>query len=398
MRLFLILIASSIIFSCSSKNDEQAEKALDGKEANVWINGTVKGAENTNVKLIVTLQQGPVTLGETTTDNNGTYEFPGAINGLGIYQLQFGGEKGKIVPLPLNLNDKVEVSGEMQNIDRLPTFKKTKWADNLTQFFVFFNEFVSKQEPIINNPSLTDEEKMMQLLTIRKPLDNFSREAIKNDPASEANLIFYTTLTPAMGYQFWDPSNLDLLKSMMEAYQQNHQQSPFSASIEKQYTQIEEGYKAYLNYEQNGGAVTAPQIGLEKAPEIALPNPSGKIMRLSELKGKYVLVDFWASWCGPCRRENPNVVKMYDKYHSKGFEIFSVSLDKDGEAWKRAIASDNLKWKYHVSDLKQWESSVIPLYGFDAIPYTVLLDPKGNIIATNLRGAALEQKLSELLK
>lgn len=397
MRIFLILVISSLLFSCSNKNNEQSQQALDGKEANVWLNGTVSGAENMNVKLIATLQQGPVTLGETTADKNGTYKLAGAINGLGIYQLQFGDAQGKIVPLPLNINDKLEVSGNLQSIDRLPTFKNTKWASNLTQFFVHFNEFVSKQEPVINDPSMSDEEKVVMLTQLRKPLDNFSKKAIESDPASEANLIFYTTITPAMGYEAWDPTNLDLLKSILNAYQKDHADSPFTASVEKQYNQIAQGYEAYLNYQKNGSAA-APQMGLEKAPEIALPNPTGKIMRLSDLKGKYVLVDFWASWCGPCRRENPNVVKIYDKYHSKGFEIFSVSLDKDGEAWKRAITSDNLKWKYHVSDLKQWESSVIPLYGFDAIPYTVLLDPKGNIIATNLRGAALEQKLSELLK
>jgi len=182
---------------------------------------------------------------------------------------------------------------------------------------------------------------------------------------------------------------------MAEAYQKTYADSPFGASAARQYTQIAKGFEEYKEFAKNGGGA---KTSGEKAPEIALPNPGGKIMRLSELRGKYVLVDFWASWCGPCRKENPNVVKMYDKYHAKGFEIFSVSLDKDPESWKRAIASDNLKWQYHVSDLKQWDSSVIPLYGIESIPFTILLNPKGEILAVNLRGAQLEQKLSEIFK
>jgi thiol-disulfide isomerase/thioredoxin len=120
-------------------------------------------------------------------------------------------------------------------------------------------------------------------------------------------------------------------------------------------------------------------------------------MRLSDLKGKVVLLDFWASWCGPCRAENPNVVKLYNKYSTKGFSVFSVSLDNDVQAWKRAIKSDGLVWPYHVSDLKQWESPLVQLYKFEGIPFTVLLDKKGNIVAKNLRGKALELKLKELL-
>ncbi len=394
MRYLALFISVFLLFAC--KNDEQAENALQGKEPNVWVSGKIADAKEMNVKLVATLREGTVTLGETTTDSDGNFNLKGAINGLGIYQLQLDNSQQKIVPLPLNTNDKVEVTGDFATINRLPIIKGTKWANSLTEFFVKFNDFALKQEPIISNPALNDEQKITQLLELRKPLDDFSRKAVLANPASEANLVFYTALTPAMGFQFWDESNLEVLKAMADAYASAYPNSPFGTSVRKQYEQIVVGYEEFKNY-QTAGATPAT-TGADKAPEIALPNPSGKIMKLSELKGKYVLVDFWASWCGPCRRENPNVVKMYDKYKNKGFEIFSVSLDKDAEAWKRAITSDNLKWKYHVSDLKQWESSVIPLYGFNSIPYTVLLDPKGNIIATNLRGDALEQKLSELLK
>lgn len=131
------------------------------------------------------------------------------------------------------------------------------------------------------------------------------------------------------------------------------------------------------------------------APEIDLPTPEGNNIKLSDLRGKIVLIDFWASWCGPCRRENPNVVRVYEKYKDKGFEILGVSLDRDRARWVQAIEQDGLEW-LHVSDLKFWQSVAAQTYGVSGIPYTVLVDREGKIIASRLRGAALENKLAEI--
>ena len=131
------------------------------------------------------------------------------------------------------------------------------------------------------------------------------------------------------------------------------------------------------------------------APEINLPNPEGQFVKLSSLRGKYVLVDFWAKWCGPCRRENPNVVAAYQKFKDKGFTVYGVSLDRNKEDWVKAIAEDNLTWT-HVSDLKYFQSEAAMLYNINAIPFSLLVDPNGVIIAKNLRDAELHKKLAEI--
>jgi peroxiredoxin len=131
------------------------------------------------------------------------------------------------------------------------------------------------------------------------------------------------------------------------------------------------------------------------APEIELLSPTGEMVKLSSLRGKVVLIDFWASWCRPCRAENPNVVRVYNQYHDKGFEVYSVSLDNSADRWKQAITQDGLTWT-HVSDLKGWKSSAAALYKVSGIPKTFLLDQNGRILAKDLRGPALESKLSEI--
>jgi peroxiredoxin len=154
------------------------------------------------------------------------------------------------------------------------------------------------------------------------------------------------------------------------------------------------GYSQSANFVDYVEKMKLTAVG-QPAPEIALPDPQGNIVKLSSMKGQYVLVDFWAKWCGPCRQENPNVVRAYQKYKDKGFTVYGVSLDRSKADWLQAIEQDNLTWT-HVSDLKYWQSEAAKTYNITGIPFSLLLDPNGVIIAKNLRGAALHQKLAEI--
>ncbi len=152
--------------------------------------------------------------------------------------------------------------------------------------------------------------------------------------------------------------------------------------------------KAYFDQKaKEAKAITSGKA----APDFTLPDTQGQNVSLSDYQGKYTLVDFWASWCGPCREENPEIVKAYDTYKERNFAVLGVSLDNNREAWLKAIEKDGLTWQ-QVSDLKKWESPVVELYDINAIPFSVLLDPQGRVIATNLRGNALHIKLAEIFR
>jgi thiol-disulfide isomerase/thioredoxin len=202
-----------------------------------------------------------------------------------------------------------------------------------------------------------------------------STELLQRFPAPKQNReILYLTLI-----DIFTPYDADFTRDLCEAY---HKEYPTSYYAKKALAKAPKG---------------SIRIG-EEAPNISLTSPDGKVISLKSLRGKVVLIDFWASWCGPCRMENPNVVKAYNTYKDKGFTVFSVSLDENAEKWKAAIAKDGLIWPNHVSDLKGWKSSAASTYNVKGIPMTLLINENGFVVAQNLRGPALEQKLQELLE
>ncbi|MBK8614795.1 MAG: TlpA family protein disulfide reductase [Flavobacteriales bacterium] len=187
----------------------------------------------------------------------------------------------------------------------------------------------------------------------------------------------------------------ELFKSSRDALRETMPRSEFFAGFRDQVDRMEKQLEAQKAQEAEMERLSnLIPVGSE-APDFSQQDPNGRTIALSSLRGKVVLIDFWASWCKPCRMENPNVKRVYEKYHAKGFEIIGVSLDRDKNSWMGAIQQDGLPW-LHVSDLQFWNNAAAQQYGISSIPFTVLVDKDGKVIDKNLRGPALEAKLAEL--
>ena len=387
MKYFAFLTVIFFLFSCGSSTENET---IAEKEANFSISGEIKGAENSTLFLEALSQQGSIAVAETKVGINGKFNLVGNIPGMGIYQLRLGEAKDKIIPMTLVPKDKVKLKTSFADFASNPNVSGTEWSAVLNTYLDFFTVFIAGQMELGEMEGKVSEETLMaKYMEIKKPLDAFSKEQMLAAPDNPFNIVLSTSVTPTMGFKDWDPENLEVLKVVAEAYKKRYKDSPMAATMENQVFQIESAY-AEFNTSQ---AASGGNSGV--APEISMKTPTGKILKLSSLRGKVVLIDFWASWCGPCRKENPNVVRLYNQYKAKGFTVFSVSLDQDAEAWKKAIASEGLIWPNHVSDLLGWQTPLVQLYGFEGIPHTVLIDQEGKIIGTGLRGESLEQKLKE---
>jgi len=399
MRKIIAIASLLALGACGDSAQEQTSATTDsGTEnttttpenlaANFEISGHIQDGGNQVLTLEALSGQGAIQLAQTSTRADGSFDLKGNIQGMGLYQLKLGEGGNKVIPMTLSPQEKIVLKADYNTFERLPKFSGAEWAPVLTAYMEKFNDFAFAQTKLANKKGMSEADQLREFMQLRKPLDDFARAEMLKSPANPANIVLSTSMTPSMGYDNWDVKNLAVLQKVADAYATAYQGSPIAASMTGQVQQIQTGLEEYQSFKS----------GTKVAPEITLKNPDGKTLKLSSLRGNVVLVDFWASWCGPCRKENPNVVRLYNQYKNKGFTVFSVSLDKDAASWKRAIEADGLVWPNHVSDLLQWESPMPKLYGFDGIPYTVLLNKEGKIIGTNLRGAALEQKLKEVLK
>jgi len=230
-----------------------------------------------------------------------------------------------------------------------------------------------------------NKELHQELYTKRKnmitELNEYAFDFIKERPNSQFSLILLESIMVGKN------QNIEKFKESVNTLSSVINQSPENKLLGRK-------IESFIYMNESKARVNIGKV----APDFSAPTPDGQMLALNDIKGKATIIDFWASWCRPCRIENPNVVKVYEKYHDKGLEIISVSLDKNGQKnrWLKAIEDDNLQW-HHVSNLKYWNEPVAKMYNVRSIPATFILDADGKIVAKKLRGKALEDKIAELL-
>lgn len=391
MKYFYLFIVFTAVALTGCSNSDESETDVEKPEKlkdNFKITGKIENGQNLMFYLETQTQNGPIEVATAKSDAAGNFEMKGNIPGYGMYSLRMGETPEKVIPLTLVPNDDITIKASYASFGT-PKVTGSSWTSAMTEYMEVYNKFsIGKMELELNTEGLDDEEINRRYQSLRDTVDAFAIEAMKNDPGNPFNFVLIASAFPQTSMGQWDPKNLELLNQVEHALSAKFPESPLVENLGYQVFQLEQEYNKYM----------LNNSGTQPAPEIALPNPDGEIMRLSDLRGKIVLVDFWASWCGPCRRENPNVVRLYKKYKDRGFTVFSVSLDDNANAWKAAIEKDGLIWPNHVSDLMRWSSPVIQAYGFSGIPYAVLINEEGNLIGVNLRGAELEQKLKEIFE
>lgn len=346
------------------------------------------------------------------TDKDGVFQFAANLTEPGFYRFKGDGNRNALILL-LTPNDNAVVTvSDTADWQKNYTVTGSAGSSLLHSLSIHYNRSLAALEQIRENYNLqvkdvsptSDQYKAIteQAAQQYDSVVSTEREFLKTFVSeNNSSLASISALYQTFDFRTRRPillDNEDGLKyfEMVDTVLMNkYAQLNDVQAFHKNYLQIKSGMqRQQATIEaQNANTFT---IG-DEVPDISLPSPDGSVLSLASLRGKVVLLDFWASWCAPCRAESPVIVAAYNTYHSKGFEIFQVSLDKSKQAWTDAIKKDGLVWKYHVSDLQFWNSSAAKLYGVESIPANYLLNKEGKVIAKNLRGEELSAVLEELL-
>ncbi len=367
MSRFLGLLFVLTLVACGSAND-----------GSVTITGKIEEAIPQGEVILEKYQEGEIALVQTVySDHEGNFEMEVEIDGAGFYRLNIYGQQFETVVLDKK-DLQVKASGQEGGSDiEVTGSDDMEYINQLYSYLDSYQETVqSFNQKYIEARNANDTEELARLTDEGLALESGKVKDLKALAWSMEGSIVPLIITDFINNKADEYTFLDSLGSKLIADHPNSSDVQF-----------------YVN---NLEAIK-PAVAMGKiAPEIELPNPDGTAMKLSDLRGKYVLLDFWAGWCKPCRAENPNVVNMYNKYNDRGFEVYSVSLDRTKKQWVDAIEKDGLVWSTHVSDIKYFNSQAAIDYKVNAIPFALLLDPEGRVIGKNLRGRTLQAKLESI--
>lgn len=346
------------------------------------VSGTISNAEGEKISLITYPNNQPDTLASALLNEKGDFSFDVPSTAFEFYSLEVNPQK-RIV-LAFDSTENPVVTADFSNMDKDYQVKGSPDSERIRDFFVEGGAYEANLDTLMreiksySNQAVNPRRDTLvkEYNDLRMKYREYLEDFIKKDSSSVANLSLIRKFDPIEDIEYY--------RMVKNGLKDKLAGSVYLMQISDQILRAENELKK-RNFLKPG----------TEAPDITLNNPEGQPVSLSSLRGQYVLIDFWASWCKPCRIENPNVVKVYNKYKDDGFEIYGVSLDQDKNRWVNAIKQDGLEW-LQVSDLRSWNSIAGKLYNVTSIPFTVLLDKEGKVIQTNLRGAALEAKLADI--
>lgn len=380
MKIYVVAIISVVLFAACGQ-----DKAA--------VSGSIKGADGKTVFLQRFENNKPINIDSAIVETGGQFKMANAsFPDLNFYRLFMDKQRSFVF-----IADSASVLTIETDYDQFEENKTARGNTHTELLFGFYKDvrpMVEREKElreVTRSDTYSGEERsqaLTQLVDLRKKKRETCLNFIDNNLGSPAILAALEELSIAQDKAVYKKAH-ESLKGVFD-------HTVYYTMIGDQIAMTERQEQLKANPANPARKNAAYTEGMD-APDISMPDPSGKNKKLSDLRGKVVLIDFWASWCGPCRRENPNVVRAYNMYKDKGFDIFSVSLDSDGGKWQAAIKQDNLTWSNHVSDLKGWQSAAAKQYGVTSIPHTILVGKDGKIVATHLRGGQLDAMLNELL-